>query len=193
MVEEKGEGMMHAHWIGDVGYYAAFLAGQGLFVLSCAAAALRNKTNPVKTRREYVAHNWDILAIRAGAEMALVFYVWRHHLIGAVVALTGWTLPDWTAIPQSPMGAFALGFVADGLLNWALKSPKVPDWAKERIPALNGLSQSLQTAAAANVKAGVANLEAGDAIAEAQAAAPVQSAASKAPFETQDKPEPPAA
>jgi hypothetical protein len=120
------------HAVGDLIYYLAFLAGQGLFILKRAAMAIRSKSNPTLTRRGYLYANWDVLGIRTALE-SVVFWIWRHHLLSQLVALFGYSIPDKISIPVHPMVAFILGYIVDSLVDWASTSPKVPLLVRERM------------------------------------------------------------
>lgn len=123
---------MFPHVLADVIYYLAFLAGQLLFILKRAAMAIRSKTNPTLSRRAYLYANWDVLGIRAALE-SFIFWVWRHHLIGVVVAYFGYNIPEKISIPVNPIVGFILGYFADSLVDWASTSPKVPLLVRERM------------------------------------------------------------
>lgn len=120
------------HILLDVAYYLAFLGGQLLFILKRAAMAIRSKTNPTLTRRAYLYANWDVLGIRTCLE-SVVFWIWRHHLIGQVVAFFGYAIPERISVPVNPVVGFILGYIVDSLVDWASTSPKVPLLVRERM------------------------------------------------------------
>lgn len=167
---------MLTHMQADTISYAAFLAGQCLFLLKRAGSAMRNPNTDIYNRRSYFINNWDTFAIRAAMEFPF-FYAWRHYGFASLIGLFGWQMPVWMAIPDSPLTAFFLGFAADSLLDWAAMSPKLPNflrtWISENVPELNGnakLKQKLDTAAAATKEAAVATKEAVVATNKAEAA-----------------------
>lgn len=131
------------HQIGDVIYWTLFVAGQCVWVLICAAAAIRSKQNPIKSRSAYVAMNWDILLIRFIVEWLTIFYLWRHYSVNDLLSFfhATWQFPVNTG--NSPVAAIALGLLADVLLNSFAKAKldKAPAWVNwiqtfllERIP-----------------------------------------------------------
>lgn len=132
--------LISAHAKGDIFLYLIFLAGQILYILKRADMAVKSKTHPVKSKGEFIADNWVPLLIRVSFE-SIFFWVWRHV---SFAVITGWLhltaiIPDAAAAAYtSPWGAFALGFSADCLLDWASTSPKVPqvirNWISEEIP-----------------------------------------------------------
>src|SRR5258708_37964665 len=100
------------HLQADFAYYAAFLSGQGLFVLKRAASAIRSKTNPIKSRRAYAYANWDILLIRASLELP-IFWIYRHESIGTVAGWMGLNLPVAFSLPVNPLVAVMIGYLSD--------------------------------------------------------------------------------
>lgn len=134
------------HSIADVGFYLCFLAGQVLFMLKRAASAIRNPSNPVKTRRGFFFVNWDVLSIRAAFETLFIYYPWRHLGIAMILSLfnvdvsSGWIHAlIGTGIGGGPIAAVAIGYAADSVLDGASQKPGVPAWVKrwlaENIPA----------------------------------------------------------
>lgn len=129
--------MLTQHQIGDLAYWLVFFAGQCLWLLVCAAAAVRSVHNPIKRRRDYVAANWDIFLIRFTLE--IVFYViWRHYSLNDFLALIGQTWRVPFAGSGGPVAVFFLGFGADSLIGVVSHWNKLPDglrsWIQERIP-----------------------------------------------------------
>jgi hypothetical protein len=133
-----------SHQVGDLLYYLAFLGGQSLFILKRSAQAIRSKTNPIKSRREYLKSNWDVLLIRVAIE-APIFYIFRHYDTNTILAFfTQWRTPF--QIPQGAMTSFMLGYLSDSLLDWFGTSKVAPDWLKENIPNVQVYaSRSVQT------------------------------------------------
>ncbi len=139
------------HAKADLFFYVFFLLGQFVFALSRASKAIRSKENPVKTRREFFYHNWDVLLIRAGIEFVLFFLPWRHYSTATLLSYFGLSSDNFvvnllTIASESPSGAGALGFAADSLFDWLSLSEKIPgflrNWIKENIP---GAPQAPQT------------------------------------------------
>lgn len=135
---------LNQHQLGDLLYYLAFLGGQLLFVLKRSAQAIRSKTNPIKSRHDYLRANWDVLLIRMAIE-APIFYLYRHYDVNTILAFfTQWKAPF--AFPQGAMASFTLGYLADSLLDWFGTSKFAPDWLKENIPnILVAESHTIQT------------------------------------------------
>ncbi len=132
---------MSTHHLGDLAYWFVFFLGECLWVLVCAAAAIRSKYNPIKSRREYVRQNWDIFLIRFAVE--IIFYTaWRHLSLNELLTLTkiSYQLPVQSGGPSGggPVAAFFLGFGADALIGVASHWDKLPEklrqWIQERIP-----------------------------------------------------------
>src|SRR5271155_5072306 len=131
------------HQLQDFVYWLAFFFCQLLLFLKRPGVATRKLTNPTKSRWQYLRNNWVTLLIRTVIEFVLIFYPYRHFSMGAIAGWFGWHLPF--DVPQSGFGAFCLGFLSDGLLDWlgTLQTiPKtniaIPAWIKEQIPPLNG-------------------------------------------------------
>jgi len=134
----------------DFAYWGCFLAGQWLFLLKRMALAVRSPMNALKTRREYIYANWDILLIRTALEFAAFYYPYRHVDVNALVAKLGWPMPF--KIPQAAVVAFGLGFIADFLLDWLTMQDKIlgipmPAWLKETVPQLPHVQAVIETAA----------------------------------------------
>ena len=126
------------HW-GDLGYWLVFFAGTCMWLLVCAGAAIRSKHNPLKTRWAYVEMNWDIFLVRQIPDL-IIFAVWRHVSLNDILAALH--MPWETPLSGSSgfVGALAVGFMADVLIAYAMKTKYVPDairqWVQERIPEL---------------------------------------------------------
>lgn len=132
---------MSIHHLGDLAYWAVFFLGECLWVLVCAAAAIRSKYNPIKSRREYVRQNWDVFLIRFAVEISF-YAIWRHVSLNEILTLTKipYQLPAQSGGPGAggPVAAFFLGFGADSLIGVASHWNKLPEklrqWIQERIP-----------------------------------------------------------
>lgn len=127
----------HQKW--DVIYYAPFLGGQMLFLLKRIGLAIRSPLNLLKSRREYLYLNWDILSVRYVLEFAVVYYPFRHIEINTLFAMFGWNMPFH--IPDSAISFFLLGYMSDSLMDWMamqdkLMGVKVPNIVKETVPHL---------------------------------------------------------
>ena len=125
-----------------------FFLGQCLFILKRSGLAVRSPLNAMKSRRQYIAQNWDILLIRTVLEFIVVYFPYRHAGLFATY-LPKW----WNLIPSSWVLSLALGFLSDSLMDWIAGQDKVlgipvPSFIKETIPQLP------------QVQALVANLEA---------------------------------
>jgi hypothetical protein len=141
------------HLEGDLLNYAAFLAGQWLFLLKRAGSAVRNPATNITRRRDFFWMNWDTVLIRTAMEFPF-FYGYRHYGLANLTAWMGWTPPTWFTVPDNPLIAFFLGYAADSLLDWISMSQKLPDflrsWISENVPKLQGdkLQKTLDAAAA---------------------------------------------
>ena len=124
----------------DFLYWVPFFFGQCLFILKRTALAIRSPLNAVRSRRQYLFLNWDILAIRTALEFALVYIPYRHIPIDTLTAGFSWHMPFH--IPQdSAVLSFLLGYMSDSTTDWIamqdtiFKIP-IPSWIKETIPHL---------------------------------------------------------
>lgn len=128
--------------LADCGYWLLFFLGQSLFVLKRAGSAIRNPTNPIKSRCEFVAANWDILLIRMVLETVTIFWLWRHVSIAQAFAWFSVPYPAWfpAGFSSSWVAPIAVGFCSDGLFDWIGQSPKVPNFIRqfiqEQVPGL---------------------------------------------------------
>jgi hypothetical protein len=103
--------------------WVAFMAGQLLNVLKQAAMAIRNPHNPVKTRRDYVYRNWDILVLR-GAVGVLLFWTYKTWPDGLTMLLAHFGVQFNLNLPLIPPVALGLGLASDFCLDWvAVKLP----------------------------------------------------------------------
>jgi len=123
-----------AHFEWDFVLWLCFFLGQSLFILKRSAMAIRSKTNPLKTRRQYVYRNWDILTIRIAIETVLVYYPWRHGDLPAIFAHFGWSVPF--TIPNGGFAAAGLGYLSDSAIDWLSTWSKAPMWIRENVPQL---------------------------------------------------------
>jgi|HubBroStandDraft_6_1064221.scaffolds.fasta_scaffold1500834_1 hypothetical protein len=109
---------MHPHWIADLILYIPFLLGQWLFILKRMGMAVRSKTNPIRTRREYLYRNWDLLTVRMALELG-IFYMWRYNDLTGFINNHSSIHIDYV-IPQGKIVALLLGYCADSGLDWIL-------------------------------------------------------------------------
>lgn len=125
----------------DLLLYFCFFLGQCAWVLKCAAAAIRNPLTPTKNRREFIAQNWDIFALRMLLALP-IYYVVRHFSIAQAAELVGWTLPGWlpSGHGNNWLLFLCLGLASDILIDSIAQSSKIPEsWRKrlkEEIPHL---------------------------------------------------------
>jgi len=118
-----------------------FFLGQCLFILKRSGLAVRSPLNGMKSKRQYVYQNWDILLIRAVLEFIIVYFPYRHSSLFATY------LPKWfNLIPGSWVIVLALGFLSDSLMDWLAGKDKVfgvpvPGFIKETIPQLPAVQQ----------------------------------------------------
>lgn len=93
--------------------YAFFAAGQALYILRRASAAVRSATNPVKSRKDYVVKYWDIFIGRAVVAAVLfgVFILAPDF----IATSTGVNLK----LPAHPLIALGGGLATDFILDWA--------------------------------------------------------------------------
>jgi hypothetical protein len=137
--------LLSQHTIGDIGLWACFVLGQLLFVLKRAASAIRNPANPIKTRKDFIWKNWDVLSIRAAIECLVVFYPWRHIALATILswfhidASSGWLSEIIsTGGASGPIAAIALGYASDSTLDALSQWSKLPAWLarwmRENIP-----------------------------------------------------------
>lgn len=126
--------------LGDLLFLVAFFLGQCVWVFICAAAAIRNQNNPLRTRWEYVQLNWDILAIRFLFEAILIYMPWRHIGPQDILKFFGQTWQWPFAGSSGPGMYFVLGIAADSLFNAVSKSKKLPSWLtqwiQEKVPQI---------------------------------------------------------
>jgi len=128
--------MFNLHLRGDLVFYALFLLGQAFYIFKRAAMAIRSTTNPIQSRTEFIRLNWDIFLIRAIAEFILVYYPWRHISLAEMGREFSIHWMQWLGgIPaaSSPLTAFALGFLADGIVDWASQSTSLPEKLRKLI------------------------------------------------------------
>jgi hypothetical protein len=137
--------LLSQHAIGDVGLYLCFLLGQFLFILKRAASAIRNPVNPIKSRRQFIRANLDVLSIRAALEGLIIYYPWRHIALATILgwfhidATSGWPSEIiGTGIANGLVAAIGLGYASDsaldGLSQWSKLPAWLSRWMKENIP-----------------------------------------------------------
>lgn len=131
--------LLSEHQMWDVIYYAPFLIGQMLFLLKRIGLAIRSPLNLLRTRRQYLRLNWDILTIRYILEFAIVYYPFRHVEMNSLFAMFGWHIPFH--IPDSAISFFLLGYMSDSLMDWFAMQDKImgitiPNIVKETVPHL---------------------------------------------------------
>ncbi len=103
----------HLKW--DAVFWLPFFFGQSLFILKRMALAVRSPLNPLKSRKEYLKLNWDVLLIRSALEFAVVYFPYRHVPMDTFTA----TLHIPFHIPQdSAVVSFLLGFLSDSTMDW---------------------------------------------------------------------------
>lgn len=129
-----------SHQLWDIIYYLPFLCGQALFLLKRVGLAIRSPLNCLKSRREYLYINWDILVYRAGLEFILIYFPYRHQdVVSGWLASFGWHLPF--QLPQAAILFVMLGLMSDYMLDWIAGHDKVfgmtiPKFLKEQIPQI---------------------------------------------------------
>lgn len=135
------------HGVEDLLLYMVFFLGQCVYILKRAGFSMR--AGRAASRRAYVYQNWDILLFRTVID-SFIFEFFRHISPGQVLGLLHIDLSgvSWLSFlykPLDSMWAFlGLGIASDGLVDWAVdwasRSPKVPDpiknWLKENVAQL---------------------------------------------------------
>jgi hypothetical protein len=139
---------LSSHQIEDFLLYIPFLAGQSVYILKRAGFSAR--AGRAASRWQYVYKNWDILLFRSVLEFILIFMPIRHYSPDQILSLfhidisgISW-LSTFSNPVSSPVSLLAAGIGADGmfdwLVDWASRSPKVPDaikkWLTEEIPSM---------------------------------------------------------
>jgi hypothetical protein len=127
---------MIPYWIG---YVLAFNAGQWLFLLKRMALAVRSPMNALRSRRQYLAQNWDILIYRGVIEFGFLWAYLHQEQLGQLLALVHVFLSF--RIPVFGFGCFALGLLCDFTMDWIAMQDRVlgipvPSWIKEFVPRL---------------------------------------------------------
>jgi hypothetical protein len=116
--------------------YVAFVLGQLLFVLKRAGSAIRSKTNPIKSRREYIYSNWDVLLIRLMLEGVVFIACWHIGFTKILSMFTTWQSP--ISFPPLPPFYLFFGFFIDSGLDWYGQSNIGPaflrQFIKENVP-----------------------------------------------------------
>jgi hypothetical protein len=128
---------MHHTFVQEFLLYGAFLLGVSVFLLQCAAGAIRDVRNPINRRLDYFYANWDVILVRTALGAAL-FNWWAHT--GSLASSFGMT--D-VGVPVTYGTSFGFGYFVDSILKWAIKalaaSPIgkwIPDIVQEKIPEL---------------------------------------------------------
>jgi len=97
--------------------WIAFFLGVGLKILSRAGFAIRNPINPVASRWQFVARNWDTLVIRSAWDVVFFVY-WLNHP-GALSDLLGMAhIPLNFDLPVTHYTAGVFGFLIDYVMDW---------------------------------------------------------------------------
>jgi hypothetical protein len=117
----------HNRW--DLIYGAVFVLGLFVFMLSRSGKAMR--AGRVPKRRVYFYQNFDILLVRAGIELAVIFWPYRHMTTEQISHITGWNIPF--KLPQASVLYFLIGFFADYALDHVAQMGWIPDWIKKWI------------------------------------------------------------
>lgn len=102
----------------------------------------------MRTRRQYVRLNWDILGIRSALEFVFVFTPYRHVPLDRLTAALPWHLPF--NIPQDSLAfCILLGYLSSSMMDSAAMQEKlfgfpIPGWVKETIPQIPAVQQLVQ-------------------------------------------------
>lgn len=132
---------MSSEMIVDLVLWVFFFLGQCMWILKCAAAAIRSKNSPVNTRFGFIAANWDIFVIRMSIEL-IPFWILRHVSIDSILGWFGSTAPKWIpmGIGESWLLFFLAGLGADIAIDSLAQSNWIPEkWRKrlkEEIPEI---------------------------------------------------------
>ena len=140
-----------------IGYVALFMLGQALFLLKRMALAVRSPMNALKSRRQYLSQNWDILLYRGAIEYVFLFFYLHQALLAELLGLIHVKPPF--VIPVFGFGCFALGLLCDFCMDWIAMQDRVlgipvPSWIKEfvpRLPQLEIVVANLQISAKADI------------------------------------------
>ena len=140
-----------------IAYVLAFVAGQWLFLLKRMALAVRSPMNALRTRRQYLSQNWDILTVRAGIELIFLWIYLHQPAVSQFLGNFHIALPFM--VPVFGFGCFTLGLLCDFLMDWIAMQEKVlgipvPSWLKEfvpRLPQLEIVVASLQISAKSGI------------------------------------------
>lgn len=129
----------------DLLFWAAFIAGQFMFLLKRADLARRSPLNGVKNVGMFFVQNWVVILVRLAFESIFLF-LYRHPDFPLQIGLH-FSLPH---TKQSLVLTFFGGFFADAILDWAtmqnsILGIKIPAWVKENIPQLPQVQTFVQT------------------------------------------------
>jgi len=128
--------------IGDLVLFVIFMFGVFLYFLNRSGDALRK--GQITRRRDYFYQNFDVMLIRTALICLPVYWIWRHYTVAGLLMKFGVgsifgadTVGEYYS---SPFAGPAIGYAANSLVTWILKSPKVPqffkDWLHAEIPDL---------------------------------------------------------
>lgn len=102
-----------------LGIWVCFLLGQAVFVLGRASWAIRNPSNPIATRKQFLYLWWDVILFRAVVEAGIFWIFWFYP--GAFTSLAHLIGKDWNLdIPLIPPLAFFAGLGGDFILDLGL-------------------------------------------------------------------------
>lgn len=136
------------HQLEDLLLYIPFLFGQLIYIMKRAGFSVRAGRSP--SRWKYITLNWDIILFRTVLEFLLVFMPARHYSPSQILSLFHIDIGNvsWLSFFNNPMSSpaslLAAGIAADGIfdwiVDWASRSPKVPqaikNWLTENVPPL---------------------------------------------------------
>lgn len=148
----------HETW--DILLSLLFLVGLAFHMLLNADTA--KNAGRYARRRDYFAHNFVPLGVRAAIETAL-FISLRHVDLNDAIAYFGWKLP-FTLPKEGAVVCFFAGYFADSLLNYIGNLPGLPDrvskFIVENIPPIPAVLAAQQVVDAAKETVAAAQLSA---------------------------------
>jgi hypothetical protein len=115
-----------------------FLAGQALHILKRAGMAVRSKSNPIRSRREFLRLFWDVLLIRT-VLCASAFWVALQNPQSLARLTHTWELPPDLSLRWSAGTALMFGYFADSIFDWI--ASRIPIFRRE-MPAVADMEQS---------------------------------------------------